>query len=106
LVELIDVFGWICTQDKKLTRQEGKSVEMGNYAEYSSIGDTIGVLLEFNKEGFGTLAFYKNGRPFGQCYTGLPPHTYFPCIALAGNDVVITLNSKAKMPTRIGRSQL
>jgi len=101
LVELKDVYGWICTQDKKLTHQEGKEAIMEHYGDYSSIGDVIGVLLEFNKEGVASLTFFKNGRTMGMCYSGLPLQSYFPCVALAGNDVIITLNSKAKLPQRI-----
>ena len=101
LVELVDVYGWICTQDKKLVRAEGKPVAMEHYGDYSSIGDTIGVLLEFSREGTASLTFYKNGRSEGLCFSGMPPQTYFPCVALAGTDVVVTLNSKAKLPQRL-----
>ena len=73
---------------------------MERYGDYSAIGDTIGVLIEFNKEGFGSLTFYKNAKSFGMCYDGMPPNTYYPCIALSsqGREVIITLNSKAKIP--------
>ena len=82
---------------------------MERYGDYSAIGDTIGVLIEFNKEGFGSLTFYKNGKSFGMCYDGMPPNTYYPCIALSsqGREVIITLNSKAKLPaSRSGRGGL
>ena len=83
LVDLNDVYGWICTQDKKLHRAEGKNYTMERYGDYSAIGDTIGVLLEFNKEGQGSLTFYKNGKTFGMCYDGMLPNTYYPCVALS-----------------------
>jgi len=35
LVELNDVYGWLCTQDRKLFRAEGKPHDMGRYADYS-----------------------------------------------------------------------
>ena len=56
---------------------------MERYGDYSAIGDTIGVLLEFNKEGLGTLTFYKNGKSFGVCFDQMPPNTYYPCVALS-----------------------
>ena len=81
---------------------------MERYGDYSAIGDTIGVLLEFNKEGLGSLTFYKNGKSFGVCFhESMPPNTYYPCVALSsqGREVIISLNSKAKIPlTRSGRS--
>ena len=95
LIDLNEVYGWICTMDKKLKRVDGAIVDE-HYGDYSSIGDTIGVLLEFGKDGTGNLTFYKNGRSEGLCFSGLPPNTYYPCVALSGNDVVVTLNSKAK----------
>ena len=102
LVELNDVFGWICTFDKKLSRTEGKHYVMERYGDYGQIGDVIGVLLEFNKEGLATISFYKNGRSFGPCYERMPAQTYYPCVALAspGQDVIISLDSKAKVPPR------
>ena len=73
---------------------------MDRYGDYSAIGDTIGVLLEFGRDGLGTLTFYKNGKSFGVCFDRLPAQTYYPCVALssAGREVNITLNSNAKMP--------
>ena len=82
---------------------------MERYGDYSAIGDTIGVLIEFNKEGYGSLTFFKNGKTFGMCYDGMPPNTYYPCIALSsqGREVIITLNSKAKIPSsRSGRGSI
>ena len=80
---------------------------MERYGDYSAIGDTIGVLLEFNKEGLGSLTFFKNGKSFGVCFEQMPPNTYYPCVALSsqGREVIVSLNSKAKIPlTRSGRS--
>ena len=45
---------------------------MDRYGDYSAIGDTIGVLLEFGRDGLGTLTFYKNGKSFGVCFDRLP----------------------------------
>ena len=80
---------------------------MERYGDYSAIGDTIGVLLEFSKEGEGSLTFYKNGVTNGKCFDGIPPGTYYPCVALSsqGREVAITLNSRAKLPQRGGRER-
>ena len=80
---------------------------MDRYADYSSIGDVIGVLLEFSKEGDGTLTFYKNGHSMGKCYDRIPPNTYYPVVALSSQhrEVSISLNSRAKIPQRSGRSR-
>ena len=102
LTELNDVYGWICSMDKKLKRVDGAMTDE-TYGDYSSIGDTIGVLLEFVKDGTANLTFYKNGRSVGICYSGIPNATYYPCIALSamsGNEVIVSLNSKAKQPVR------
>lgn len=56
---------------KKLKRSDGPITDE-NYGDYSSIGDTIGVLLEFSKDGTAMITFYKNGRTVGACYSGMP----------------------------------
>ena len=83
LTELNDVYGWICTQDKKLHKVEGKQYLLERYGDYSAIGDVIGVFLEFSKEGDGTLTFYRNGVTNGKCFDCIPPGTYYPCVALS-----------------------
>ena len=73
---------------------------MERYGDYSAIGDVIGVLLEFNKEGSASLTFFKNGKTFGMCFDGMPPNTYYPCVALTSSsrEVICSLNSRAKIP--------
>ena len=102
LTELNDVYGWICTQDKKLHKTEGKQYVLERYGDYSAIGDSIGVLLEFTKDGEASLSFYKNGTPMGKSFDGIPANTYYPCVALSSQsrEVIITLNSRAKLPGR------
>ena len=73
--------------------------------DYASIGDTIGVLLDFSKDGFASLSYYKNGRMVGMAWDKLPPQTYYPCVAIktSGREVSVTLNSRAKLPAKSGR---
>jgi len=88
--------------DKKLKRVDGVMTDE-TYGDYSSIGDTIGILLDFGKDGTASLTYYKNKSTVGVCYSGMPPATYYPCIALSamsGNEVIVSLNSKAKQPQR------
>lgn len=64
------------------------------------------MLLEFSKEGDGTLSFFKNGEPKGKCYERIPPNTYYPVLALSNphREVVVSLNSRAKIPQKHARS--
>ena len=85
LYELHDFYGWLCTENRKVCRGDGKShCQDGPYGDYSSIGDSIGVLLEFNKVGIATLSFYKNGQSFGIAYDNIQPGMYFPFVSLNG----------------------
>jgi len=65
------------------------------------------VLLEFSKEGDATLSFFKNGEPKGKCYDRIPPNTYYPVVCLSNphREVVVSLNSRAKIPAKLARSR-
>ena len=97
-LHLINVYGWLCSEQFKIHNVDGvkgKVVSDIYTADFSQIGDVIGVLLDFNKTGHAKLTFYRNGKSLGTCFDGIGPGTYYPCVSLApqGRECIVTLNS-------------
>jgi tripartite motif-containing protein 9/67 len=51
----------------------------------SSIGDTIGIFLEFRQQ-LGTLSFFKNGVKCGRKFEGLTG-SFYPAVAMFYGEV-------------------
>ena len=42
----------------------------------------VGVLLEFNKDGVGSLSFYLNGILLGKAFDNMAAGTYYPSVTM------------------------
>jgi hypothetical protein len=66
------------------------------YGDYTKIGETIGVLLEFTSTG-GQVTYYRNGVSLGKAFDNLPQGTMlYPCVSLYNNEETecqVTLNT-------------
>ena len=86
-------------EGKKFWRRE----DMGNYKMESftgklDVGDTLGLLLEFNDEKQGQLTFFRNGGSVGTAFTEIKAGEYFPCLSILHGSNEVTLNSRARKP--------
>ena len=71
---------------------------MPHYGNRKQPGDKLGILLEFNDEGYGKMTLFKNGKLLGTPYTKIRPGTYYPLVSLAGGKNVVTLEPNASVP--------
>ena len=59
----------------------------------STVGDTIGLLLEFRQQ-MATLSFYKNGVKCGRKFNALTG-SFYPALAMFYGEVQVTLDPLA-----------
>ena len=96
LGSLKDIYGTIAPDDKVFWRYPSSgNYNMKPYGNKKATGDLIGLLLEFNDEGFAKLTLFKNGKLLGCPFTRIKPGTYYPCISLAGGRNVVTIEPNA-----------
>lgn len=94
-------WGWLCNANMKIEPNpggRGGHSQPKQYGGYCSMGDKIGVLLEFNSEdSSGTLSYYRNGTIVEKAFD-LPPAQYYPAVCIVTGDAQVTLNPNVKIP--------
>ncbi len=62
-------------------------MQVGAYADKSTIGDTIGVLILFREEeSKAAMYFFRNRMSLGLAFDNIPGTLIFPCVSLRNNE--------------------
>ena len=69
---------------------------ISDYGFSSSVGDIIGVLVEFTGD-LASLVFFRNGTMCGEAFSNLEG-PFYPAICMFYGEVQVTLDPKAQVP--------
>ena len=92
IIESGKAYMYTCCSGKKIYPESPGSIkpkikEYGTGSGIAKVGDTVGVLLEFNRNSVGTLTFINNGTSLGECFKDIPPGEYCPVASLYYGEV-------------------
>ena len=61
------------------------------------MGDRIGMLMEFNKDGLD-VSFFLNGVDLGVAFSKLKKNKYFPCVVMLYEGTKVKISNEIPFP--------